>query len=309
MYYTQSGRYSPGGLLMGAAIGIAGSAILAFAYGRGLILISDAHFAAFTTIAFGAAVGAACGYGSILGNVRNNRAAIAVSTFVAVFALYLSWAVWVAATLQSEPFVSDASWSDLALHPDALWRAICMINQYGTWGLGDDAKVAATHGTELWAIWIAEAATIIGVAPSVGSYVLRLRPFCEACECWAERGARFQRATPANLAQMKRHLESKDLEPLTQLAMANKENDLSIALNSCPRCRLFHTLSITHTVVTRRKWRRPIMNRKEIMRHLIVRPEHAETIRLLSAGGTSASRNGVPGIDSAKVTSAAVGKK
>jgi len=294
---------------MGAAIGIAGSAILASAYGRGLILIPDACFAAFATIAFGAAVGAVCGYGSILGNVRNNGAAAAVSAFVAVFALYLSWAVWVAATLQSEPFVSDAAWSALALHPDALWRAICMINQYGTWGLGDDAKVAATHGTELWAIWIAEAATVIGVAPSVASYVFRLRPFCEACECWAERGARFQRATPANMGQLKRHLETKDLEPLNQLAPANKENDLSIELNSCPRCRLFNTLSITHTVVTRRKWGKPIMKRKEIMRRLIVRPEHAETLRMLSAGGTSASRNDVPGIDPAKTNSAAAGKK
>src|ERR1700722_17444561 len=103
MYYQQSGRYSLGGLFTGASIGLPASAILAYAYGRGLILISDAHFAAFATIAFGAAVGAMSGYGVVLGHARNEKASIAVSAMVSIVALSVSWAVWVAATLRSDP--------------------------------------------------------------------------------------------------------------------------------------------------------------------------------------------------------------
>ena len=294
---------------MGAATGIAGSSILAYAYGRGLILIPDAHLAAFATIAFGAAVGAISGYGSIWGNVRNTRVAIAVSAVAAVVALYLSWAVWVTATLRSDPSAADLSWPDFALRPKALWRAICLINEYGTWGLGNDAKVTATHGLELWAIWIAEAVTVIGVAPSVAFHVAHLRPFCETCGCWTERSSRLQRAAPANLAQLKCYLETKDLEPLAHLAPANKENNLNISLNSCPRCRLFHTLSISHMMVTRSKFGRVSMHTKQIMRHLIVRPENAEVLRRLSANGNSASGSGLPGIGAAKTNSAAAGKK
>ena len=303
MYYQQSGRYSLGGLFTGAAIGLAASAILAYAYGRGLILISDAHFAAFATIAFGAAVGAITGYGMVLGNVRNEKASIAVSAVVALIALYVSWAVWVAATLRSDPEASDVSWLGLALRPDALWKTICVINQYGTWTLGE-GKSEATHGAELWAIWVAEAAAVIGVAPSVAVHIFHLRPFCETCGCWAERGARLKKAAPANLAQLKRHLETKDLQPLADLEPSNKDNNLSIALNSCPRCRLFHTLSLTHTTVTRSKLGRRTLRNNVILRHLIVRPEQAETLRLLSVSG-----NSTPGIGVTKINAAAAGKK
>ena len=301
MYYKPSGRYSLGGLLTGAAVGLAASTILAYAYGRGLILISDAHFAAFATIAFGAAVGAVTGYGMVRGNVRNEKASIIATAVVATITLYISWAVWVAATLRNDPEASNASWLELALRPHALWNMICVINQYGTWTLGD-GKSDATHGAELWAIWIAEAVTVIGVAPSVAAHILQLRPFCETCGCWAERGTRLAKAAPPNLTQLKRHLETKDLQPLAGLEPAKKDNSLSIALNSCPRCRLFHTLSLTHTTVIRGRFGRHTLRNSIILRHLIVRPEQAETLRLLS--GNSTAGIGIP-----KINSAAAGKK
>jgi hypothetical protein len=53
MYYKHSGRFSLGGLVVGAITGAAGALLLAYVYAHGLVLISEAHFAAFATLAFG----------------------------------------------------------------------------------------------------------------------------------------------------------------------------------------------------------------------------------------------------------------
>ena len=74
MYYQHSGRLSIGGLLIAVVTGVLASLLLAYAYARGIILIGEAHFAAFATIAFGALVGVVAGYGLVWGKVRNRLA-------------------------------------------------------------------------------------------------------------------------------------------------------------------------------------------------------------------------------------------
>ena len=45
MYYKHSGRFSLGGLLVAAAVGCAGSLVLAYVYAWGIILIPEVHLA------------------------------------------------------------------------------------------------------------------------------------------------------------------------------------------------------------------------------------------------------------------------
>jgi hypothetical protein len=145
MYYKHSGRFGIDGLLMASATGISASFVLAYAYGRGIISITEVHFAFFATIAFGGLMGAATGYGLIWGKVRNNVAGHALTATISTLGWYLSWAVWVKFTLGED---IDAGWMNLAQHPSALWKLVCLINEHGTWS--SSSSGSATNGLELW---------------------------------------------------------------------------------------------------------------------------------------------------------------
>ncbi len=178
MYYKHSGQFSLGGLVLGALAGGAAALLLPYAYAHGLIHIPEAHLAAFATIAFGGLIGAATAYGLILGKVRNQPVTLALSGIVSSLALYLSWAMWVVATVGREN-TETIGWVELAQQPGTLWHAIVVINQYGTWTLSGHSP---TNGWELWAYWMLEAATVIGTAMFMAFALMNHRPFCE--EAW-----------------------------------------------------------------------------------------------------------------------------
>jgi hypothetical protein len=300
MYYKNSGRFSFGGLLIAVATGLAASLILAYAYGRGIISINEVHFAFFATTAFGALIGVATGYGLIWGKVRNDQVGMVTAGAVSAVALYLSWAVWVAFTLQNSNI--DADWTVLAQRPGKLWNVICLINQHGTWGLSSGST---TNGWELWVVWLLEAALVIGVAVFSGLGVLSHRPFCESCEVWAKRGAKMVLAAPQNLSQLKLQLEANDFRSIESLGPGNKAaTHLVAVLDSCERCRQFHTMSLTLVTIGRTKLGKPTVQTKMVMQQLLLGPGHAETLRQISMKVVEAAKLQPP-----KANATAAGKR
>jgi hypothetical protein len=276
MFYKLSGRFSFGGLMLAVLVGGSGSLFLTYIYAWGLPLISIDHLAALATIALGGLIGVCVAYGLIWGNVRNQQVAYALLGTISAIALYLSWAFWISFVLSSIPDGSPVAWQDLAVHPGKMWEWMCTINQQGTWGLD---HAAPTHGFELWAIWIAEAACIIGVAISAGITIFNLRPFCENCGAWCSRAVRALLVAPQNVNQLKLQLEANDLRPLENLPPGNKAYEHLVAdLYACERCHQLHTLTLTHVSMVR-KWGRRNIDSKVILRHLLLGPGPAQTLR------------------------------
>ena len=301
MYYKHSGRFSIGGLAIGALIGCAAAVILGYAYGRGSILIDDERFAFLATIAFGAAIGACAGYGLIWGKVRNQRANLAVQAITSALALYVSWAAWVADTFKHFQVDGPQDWIGLVENPAILWKAICYINQYGTWTLG---KGDPTKGSELWAIWFVEAAIVVAVALAVGYEMLRRHAFCDRCESWCRRGAKLILTPPQNPMLLKRQLEANDWSSLELLAAGNKNaSRLEVVLDSCEQCHQLNTLSMTYTSVTRDKLKRVRTASTNIIQHLLIGPTQAETLKQLSVKVAQAAMLTPP-----KVNAASTGK-
>jgi len=291
VYYKHSGRFSIGGLAIGTLIGCAGAAILGYAYGRGSILIDDERFAFLITIAFGAAIGACAGYGLVWGKVRNQTANLIVQGVVSTLAMYMSWAVWVVDIFRRER-VETPGWIEYARDPGFLWRAVCYINQYGTWSLG---KGEATKGTELWVIWVAESAIVIAVAMTIGYEVLRHHAFCDRCENWCRRGAKIILSAPPNTTLLQRQLEANDWRSLESLTAGNKAaSHLEVVLDSCEQCRQLNTMSLTYTTITRDKLRRIRTASRKIVQHLLIGPAQAENLKQLSVKVTEAAKLAPP---------------
>jgi hypothetical protein len=300
MYYKHSGCFSLGGLVLGSIVGGVSGLALAYAYARGIILITEAHFAAFATLAFGGLIGLAAGWGMIWGKVRNTRATIAITAVTSALALYVSWAIWIAAVFERYAG-KHIRWARLPQHPAAVWSMMTWINQYGTWGLSSGE---ATKGWELWLIWAAEAVVVIAAAIGAGFAVLQHRPFCETCSRWCHRGARFLLAPPPDVRQLKLQLESNDLRPLEALGTGSKGGDHLIAsLYSCAQCNQFHTLSLTNVTIRRNKLGQARINSKTIVQQLLVGPGQAETVRQLSEQLAQAAKLNPP-----KANAAAAGK-
>jgi len=300
MYYKHSGRFSLGGLALGSIVGGVSGLALAYAYAHGIILITEVHFAAFATLAFGGLVGLAAGWGMIWGKVRNARATIAISALTSAVALYASWAMWIAIVYRRSGG-KHISWAWLAEHPAIVWSLMKWINQYGTWGLSSGE---ATKGWWLWLIWAGEAAVVIAVAIAAGFAVLQHRPFCETCSRWSHRGARFLLAPSPDVQQLKLQLESNDLRPLEALGPGPKGGDhLIAALHSCTQCNQFHTLSLTNVTIRRNKIGQAHINSKTILQQLVVDPGQAETVRQLSEKLAQAAKLNPP-----KANAAAAGR-
>jgi hypothetical protein len=279
MYYQHSGRFSIGGLVVGLVIGAAAGFLLAYAYGNGLILIPEAHLAAFATLAFGGFVGAATGYGLVWGQVRNTRLTVAVAAVTSTVALYLSWAIWIAAALKrggGKPI----SWAKLTQHPAAIWSLMKWINHYGTWSLDNGS---ATTGWSLWLIWALEAVLVVGLAVAAGVAILRQRPFCETCGRWCPQSVKLFLAPLPDVQPLKLQLETGDLRSLESLGPGQKAGDhLIVCLHGCDHCNQFHTLTVTQVSIRRRKFGNPNVSSKVIVRQLIVGPGEAQTLRQLS---------------------------
>jgi hypothetical protein len=301
MYYKHSGRFSIGGLAIGTLIGSAGALILAYAYGRGSILIEDERFAFLATLAFGGLIGVCAGYGMVWGKVRNQRANLIVQAVVSLAALYVSWAVWVVNIFHK--FDAEIpGWVEVAQHPGLFWRAICYINQYGTWSLG---KGEATKGGVLWMIWVVEAAIVIAIAMSVGYEILRLHAFCERCESWCRRGAKIILSAPQNTTLLKRQLEANDWRSLESLTAGNKgASHLEVVLDSCEQCHQLNTMSLTYTAVFRNKLRQTKVSNTKIVQHLLIDPAQAENLKQHSMKVAQAAMMAVP-----KVNAATTGKR
>jgi hypothetical protein len=291
MYYKHSGRFTLGGLVLGSIVGGSGALLLAYAYARGIILITEAHVAAFATLAFGGLVGLAAGWGMTWGKVRSRRVAIAVTAVTSALALYVSWAMWLAIVYEHSGG-KHLRWARLAQHPAIIWSLMKWINRYGTWGMSSGD---ATKGWELWLIWAWEAVLVIAVAIAAGVAVVQHRPFCEACGRWCRRGVRSLLMPPPDVPQLKLQLESNDLRPLEALGPGAKGGDhLIAALHSCTQCNQFHTLSLTNMTIRRNKIGQAHINRKTIVQQLVVGPGQAETLRQLSEKLTQAAKINPP---------------
>lgn len=301
MYYKHSGHFSVIGLLVAAALGCAAALLLGFSYSRGLVLITDERMALVATIAFGCLLGVPVGYGLVWGKVRNQPMAVALTSAISAFALYMSWAEWVSLTIDSE-HLEPVSWLQLAARPGLLWSLICAINQDGTWSLGSSS---VTKGTTLWVVWMVEAALVIGLALGTQKAILDLHAFCERCERWCSRGAKAALALPRNMAQLKLELEANDLRSLDGLGPASPGADNLLAeLDSCPQCRQLDTLSLTLTTIRKDKLGRASIRRKKVLEHLLIPPGSAQVLHQLSEKIAMAAK-----LNKAKAKSAAAGKK
>jgi hypothetical protein len=279
--YRLSGRFTPIGIIAGIACGLAAGLPLAFIYAWGIIRIPEAKLASITTLAYGAALGAAVAFGARWGKVRNAQVGGFIAFWVAAASLYVSWAFWIKDVFHT--FANQELRAvGLMQHPNALWRIIRFVNQYGTWGLSSGS---ATKGTELWVIWALEATAVLVIAMLAAVSVLKLQPFCETCQIWCTSTEKLCLLPVSDVAQTKLLLQQHDLSFLQKLGAGDKKTtNLGAELHSCPNCRELNTLTLRQTFIQQRKFGSPGVKVVTLANKLLVSRLEADTFRQTAQG-------------------------
>ena len=275
--YKHSGKFTPIGILAGVITGLVAGSLLAYIYAWGTIKIDDQKMAVLATLAYGAAIGLAAGYGMKLGKVRNSKVGIAVASVLAAGSLYISWAFWVENIIVRSQ-QDDVNPYALMTHPQVLWDLIKTINQYGTWGLSEGD---VTKGAVLWAIWALEAVAILYAAGVAAYLLLEMQPFCEKCQFWCSSNEKLC-LSAGDPIFIRRSLAKRDLAFLEKLGPGDKRtNYITAQLHSCPSCGDLNTLTLTQTAVIRsQKWyQRTSMRRTELVKKFLLSRPEADAFR------------------------------
>ena len=284
--YVHSGRFTLSGLLRGLVVGSFFGAGLAVAYAYAILYVPLAgYITALLTGGFGLFLGVSIGLPLKTGKTRNRRAAVLCALPVVLGAFYVSWAVWVFAFLRRSGG-EGVPLQALLLHPRDLWDTIVQINAVGPWRL----KGLRPTGAWLWALWGIEALTVIGLG-LLGAQTTLDQPFCERCELWTEEEKELLALAPVDREELVRRLETDDLDTaFRKLGPPAEDNPkcLLVSLQSCPSCRELNALVVTSLErVTIRK--RDQVNRRSLLRDLLISRREADACRSLSAQPTWSS--------------------
>ncbi len=236
-YYKHSGKILPQGIILGLLGGIVASVPLAFAYDYGIVSIPEAKLRIVCVFFYALLVGAATGMAMCWGKVRSKAVAGVVGLCTSLFALYLSWVVWIGhLALRRWGFDPTPG----LVHPRAMWKAAVYVNSKGTWGLSH----APTSGFALWAVWGSEAAILLVLGVAFAVALVKRRPFCERCEQWCSKSQKLYFAPVIPPDQFKSRLEAGDLAFLGTMAPGDrKKAHYRLDLYTCTDCHALNTLS------------------------------------------------------------------
>lgn len=203
LYYQPSNKMPLSGALLFLVGGAAAAAVLALVYIYAIWYIPFIYINVVLCGGFGLLLGVAL---ARAGKLRSPRGVGRLAVVVALVAVYLEWAVYLTmlfgtetpVAAAGEPSVTSKIFSSAGLsiagtsfspslfatilaEPAHMWNAMRQINETGTWSL----KSATPSGLLLWAIWLLEAAIIVG-----GAYLMAAaqaqEPFSEATDAWAD---------------------------------------------------------------------------------------------------------------------------
>lgn len=178
--YKHSGHAPIGGILLSAIVGVTAGSILAVVYAYSIAYIPlVGYFTFLLSIGFGVAIFICTALGLKMGKVRNGTVAAVVGLAVGLISFYISWAVWVYATMRRADI--ELSLIALIVQPNVLWDLVTTINEVGAWSI----KSMTPTGAVLWAFWGFEALLIIG--PSLLVANANSDPFCERCNNWCSK--------------------------------------------------------------------------------------------------------------------------
>ena len=290
IYYRHSGKFSLGGVLFAVALGLAVGVASAWLYAWLVHWDPIIYINILACVGFSIAIGTVVSSTLKSHKCRNAAVAGAATLLVAATSFYASWVVWLHA-------LTNMSTTALLQHPIEMWRVILYVNENGAWSVRGDV----VKGIPLWVVWGSEAACILGLSVYTVVHAMQEATYCEGCDryaklekavCQVRAGAApsimdkkalksYLSGLNADAAELKQHLEVKDLAYVEQLGAVQPGTiawyDFDLA--SCPQCNMTNTLSVTQRQRVETKKGKAKVSQRSVLRRLLLSATEADAIR------------------------------
>lgn len=143
-------------------------------YTYGITYIPLVYINFLLTAGYGLALGLAVGSAAKAGKLRNNFVLTSLVFIFGLLGIYVAWGVAPLARVGTEVGLNG-------FHPLLMLGYMQLLYENGSWGMGDGEPV---KGVFLAAIWLLEAAVILGVAVTTARRMTVKLPFCDQCDQW-----------------------------------------------------------------------------------------------------------------------------
>jgi hypothetical protein len=242
-FYSHSGKLGKRGVLWALVSGLVVGLVLCRYYVRALCWMPVVYLNPFITIAYGSAVGAATAIGAKLGHLRNLSVALLLGVLTGLAALYFAWAY--------DPLARIGVFEEPVWDSDTLWAYMKLLYAHGSGWLWPGGPTIS--GVPLVAVWLVEAAVIVGLSAQIAHRWLIDQPYCEESERWMKREKNVARlalddgsADNGVDAKLQR-LSEGDLSVLAELPRATGKEaaQLQLDLASIEECSFCQFLTVT----------------------------------------------------------------
>jgi hypothetical protein len=235
----QQNLHMGGITLMGIGWGLGAGILSAFVlsilyiYATFYLPLMEAHLIG--TVILGVLVGICTAKGASAGKAQSRPAYLVLGLVSGLSAVYFSWVLWIFV-------ISEHKF--LTFNPLYLYRVGCAIFPFLSWEIhGKPIK-----GPPLVCGWIAEAATIIGIATAVCRGNMKTFICCPVCQArFRSRAVSRHYAIPENVSEVADRLRDFDftcLSDLTEVDMDEADSFLTLDIYVCPACSAFGYLDL-----------------------------------------------------------------
>jgi hypothetical protein len=286
-YYHPAGTVPFAGTIAMLALGSVGAVLFSFIYALVLnyVTIDKIMFLAAMCVGFG--IGGFVRGGALLAGVTSRVFSALVAMFCGLLGCYLTWVwdIWIL-----------TEWNFLSFNPLDVLGTLIEINQNG--GIWEDSPT----GIWLWLLWLVEVLMITGI--SVGITLIPFRPYCHACRRWTEELPARCVLRRSGISELQASLEEEQYEVLDQLSEGEIDaaSHCEVSLMKCPNCDESDYLTVAEIDVAVNKKGEASVQRKEVIRHLLVPEEvvdqvagiasrQASAVQELDAGGGEATED------------------
>mgnify|MGYP000128175310 CR=1 FL=1 len=260
LYYQRSGRMGALGLPLMLGMGIGAAALLGIPYAYAVHYCPLIYINFLITLAFGFAIGIAVNVAARHGKVRNLGMLMLAGLISGAVGEYVSWVGYVHAVAKSPTW----PWS-----PSELQEYITLINEQGVWSI----KSSTPTGYVLGAVWLAEAAIVIGAAVWWPRSSIGGTPFNERTGTWADQIVSHGPFLLKNkLHALTSRLEAGDTAAINELAPApaGAATFHQCVITSCADDEEFTLLSLDSVTRTTDKKGKEEAKNRSVLRHLFI---------------------------------------
>ncbi|TYQ16318.1 UNVERIFIED_CONTAM: hypothetical protein Cloal_2846 [Acetivibrio alkalicellulosi] len=233
-HYKHSGTLNLSSIFILLLLGTIGTLILSIIYSYAIHYIPLIALNVICTVFFGYFTGLIIGHSGKISKIRNNTVLIIYGIIFGLFAVYISWVVWLYELFQRQ---------ELIFNPVAILNIMQFLSIEGIWSTNSYTPT----GFSIYVIWFVEAVIILCTTIYGAATFLKTNVFCEKCNAWVENKYILPNLNYTyNPTKLTNLIQQGQFSAISDLRVQEPASNLytSVELSKCSKCNDLYLLKV-----------------------------------------------------------------